>query len=429
MKIAVLGLWHLGSVTAACLSAAGHSVTAFDPDVTTVEGLAAGRPPVAEPGLAELIVSGLESGTLRVTADRVEALRGADIVWVTFDTPVDDDDVADVDYVVRQVEAAFPNLADGAVVLCSSQLPVGSMRSMERSWAEGARERTVSFACSPENLRLGRAIDVFRNPDRVVVGVRDDWARAKVQAAFAPITTRLEWMSVESAEMTKHAVNAFLATSVTFINELAALCERVGADAKEVERGLKTETRIGPHAYLGPGGAFAGGTLARDVNFLRALGTTLQRPTPLMDGVVASNTSHMNWAQRRLGSTIAQLAGAKIAIWGLTYKPGTDTLRRSSALDLSRWLVSQGANVHVHDPMARNLPDDLHVTRHSDPLDAAAGAQALVIATGWPCYREIDVERLASLAPHLLVVDANRFLGTTVGRDPRFRLVAVGQAE
>jgi UDPglucose 6-dehydrogenase len=236
-------------------------------------------------------------------------------------------------------------------------------------------------------------------------------------------------MSVESAEMTKHAVNAFLATSVTFINELAALCERVGADAKEVERGLKTETRIGPHAYLGPGGAFAGGTLARDVNFLRALGTTLQRPTPLMDGVVASNTSHMNWAQRRLGSTIAQLAGAKIAIWGLTYKPGTDTLRRSSALDLSRWLVSQGANVHVHDPMARNLPDDLHVTRHSDPLDAAAGAQALVIATGWPCYREIDVERLASLAPHLLVVDANRFLGTTVGRDPRFRLVAVGQAE
>jgi UDPglucose 6-dehydrogenase len=429
MKIAVLGLWHLGSVTAACMSAAGHSVTAYDPDSNTVEGLAAGRPPVAEPGLTELIADGLRAGTLRVIADRAEAVHDADIVWVTFDTPVGDDDVADVDYVVRQVEAAFPHLADGAVVLCSSQLPVGSVRSLERSWAERAGKRTVSFACAPENLRLGKAIDVFRNPDRVVIGVRDDWARAKIQSALAPLTSRLEWMTVESAEMTKHAVNAFLATSVAFMNELAALCERVGADATEVERGLKTESRIGPRAYLAPGGAFAGGTLARDVSFLRALGTTLHRPTPLMDGVMASNTAHRMWAERRLGSTIDRLAGSKIAIWGLTYKPGTDTLRRSSAIDLARWLVSQGAHVHVHDPMARDLPDDLRVTRHSDPLDAAAGALALVVATSWPCYREIEVERLASLAPDLLVLDANRFLGTTLGKDRRFRLVAVGQPE
>jgi UDPglucose 6-dehydrogenase len=429
MKIAVLGLWHLGSVTAACLAAARHSVTAFDPDPKTVATLAAGTPSVDEPGLAELVAAGLHSRALRVTADRDEAVRDAEIVWVTFDTPVGDDDVADVDYVVRQVEAAFPHLADGAVVLCSSQLPVGSVRSLERAWVEGARGRQVSFACAPENLRLGKAIDVFRNPDRVVVGVRDDRARAKIQTALAPITSRIEWMSVESAEMTKHAVNAFLATSVTFINEVAALCERVGADAKEVERGLKTESRIGPHAYLAPGGAFAGGTLARDVSFLRTLGTTQNRPTPLMDGVMASNAAHVKWAERRLDATIAPLAGAKIAVWGLTYKPGTDTLRRSSAIDLCRWLASQGASVHVHDPAARDLPGDLRVVRHPDPLDAAAGARALVVATGWPSYREIDVERLASLAPDLLVLDANRFLGTTLGRDPRFRLVAVGQPE
>ena len=273
MKVAVLGLWHLGSVTAACLAAAGHSVSAFDPAPGTVAALAAGRLPVAEPGLAELITRGIQLGALRFTSDLPAAVRDAEVVWITFDTPVDEDDVADVAFVERQVEAAFPYLAEGSVVLCSSQLPVGTIGRLEQAWLRAAGGRTVSFACSPENLRLGKAIDVFTNPDRIIVGVRDDRTRARVQALLQPITDRIEWMSVESAEMTKHAVNAFLATSVTFINELAALCERTGADAKEVERGLKTERRIGPHAYLSPGGAFAGGTLARDVTFLRSLGS------------------------------------------------------------------------------------------------------------------------------------------------------------
>jgi UDPglucose 6-dehydrogenase len=234
-------------------------------------------------------------------------------------------------------------------------------------------------------------------------------------------------MSVESAEMTKHAVNAFLATSITFINEIAALCERVGADAKDVERGLKTEARIGPQAYVSPGGAFAGGTLARDVTFLRTLGATVERPTPLMDGVLSSNVAHRLWAQRRLATALGDLRDSRITVWGLTYKPGTSTLRRSSALDLVRWLVSQGADVHVHDPEAEALPSDLYVSRHRDPLDAAASARALVVATSWPCYREVDVERLAALAPELLVLDANRFLGSSLGRDSRFRFIAVGQ--
>ena len=187
---------------------------------------------------------------------------------------------------------------------CSAplRLPIGTVGKLERAWNDTASGRTVSFACSPENLRLGKAIEVFTKPDRVVVGVRDEHARASVAALLAPITDRIEWMSVESAEMTKHAVNSFLATSVTFINELAALCERTGADAKEVERGLKTERRIGPQAYLSPGGAFAGGTLARDVAFLRTLGTSVGRPTPLMDGVVASNAAH-----RDVGPALARV--------------------------------------------------------------------------------------------------------------------------
>jgi UDPglucose 6-dehydrogenase len=429
MNVVVLGLWHLGSVTAACMAAAGHSVTAFDPNPATVEALAGGRPPVAEPGLPELITRGLQAGNLRFTTALPMAIRTAEVVWVAFDTPVDEEDRADRGYVERHVQAVFPHLADHAVVVLSSQLPVGTVRKLEQAWSKVANGRTVSFASAPENLRLGNAIEVFTMPDRIVVGVRDEQARQRMAALLSPIGARIEWMSIESAEMTKHAVNAFLATSVTFANELAAICERAGADAKEVERGLRTERRIGPYAYLSPGGAFAGGTLARDVAFLRALGNELGQPTPLMDGVVASNAQHSLWARRRLETDIGSLAGRKVAVWGLTYKPGTDTIRRSSAIELCRWLVDQGARVHVHDPAATGLPDDLPVIRHQDPLDAVTEAQALVVATDWPLYRDIDIERLATVAPNLLVLDANRFLGSTLGSDARFRVVAVGQPQ
>jgi UDPglucose 6-dehydrogenase len=430
VKVAVLGLWHLGSVTAACLASAGHVVRAFDPEPRTVAALAGGQPPVAEPGLSELIARGLQSGALQFTQDLSEAVRDADVVWVTFDTPVDEEDVADVAYVERHIENVFPYLADGAVLLCSSQLPVGTMRKLERRWMNAAAGRTVSFACTPENLRLGKAIELFTNPDRVVVGVCDEQARTKLQALLAPIADRIQWMSVESAEMTKHAINAFLATSVAFINELASLCERAGADAKEVERGLRTERRIGPHAYLSPGGAFAGGTLARDVSFLRELGTASGLLTPLMDGVLESNRAHGLWVRRHLETELGALAGSRIAIWGLTYKPGTDTLRRSPAVDLSRWLAAQGADLHVHDPAVRTLPAELvSITRHLEPIDAAAGARALVVATEWPIYRQIDVERLAAKAPGLVVLDANRFLAPLLDHDPRFRFIAVGQPQ
>jgi UDPglucose 6-dehydrogenase len=430
MRVAVLGLWHLGSVTAACVAEAGHAVTGFDPEAGTVANLAAGQPPIAEPGLAELITRGLDAGRLRFTADVADAVRDAEVVWICFDTPVDEEDRADVDYVLRQAETAFPSLADAAIVLSSSQLPVGSVRRLEAAWTSAAAGRRASFACAPENLRLGNAIEVFTRPDRIIVGVRDLPTRDRLASLFATITDRVEWMSVESAEMTKHAVNAFLATSVAFINELATLCEMVGADARDVERGLKTEKRIGPSAYLSPGGAFAGGTLARDVMFWRALGAARDRPTPLMDGVLASNTSHRQWARQRLAVELGSVTGARVAIWGLTYKPGTDTLRRSSAVELCRWLIEQGADVHVHDPAVRELPAELaRVTRHDDPVAAAAGAAALVVATQWPLYRTVNLDALAAAMASRVVLDANRFLGGTVGQDTRFRAISVGQPQ
>jgi UDPglucose 6-dehydrogenase len=305
---------------------------------------------------------------------------------------------------------------------------VGSVGQLEREWAAVAAGRRISFACSPENLRLGKAIAVFTTPDRVIVGARSAAARARITELFAPITDRLEWMSVESAEMTKHAVNAFLATSVTFINELATLCEQVGADAKEVERGLKTESRIGPKAYLGPGAAFAGGTLARDVVFLRELGRRIQRPTPLMDGVESSNRAHRHWARQRLQAELGALAGRTVAVWGLTYKPGTDTLRRSTAVELCQWLVGQGARVRVHDPEVKVLPAGLDaLVRAGTPIEAARGADALVVATEWPVYRAVDADALAAAMPAGVVLDANRFLVKSIGADPRFRLISVGQ--
>jgi UDPglucose 6-dehydrogenase len=285
----------------------------------------------------------------------------------------------------------------------------------------------VTFSASPENLRLGKAIEAFTRPARVVVGVRAARDRERLAALFAPFSSAIEWMSVESAEMTKHALNAFLGVSVAFINELAGLCEDVGADAREVERGLKSEPRIGPRAYLSPGAAFAGGTLARDVAFLRALGRAHGRPTPLVDGIEESNRAHRGWAERRLTGELGALRGRRVAIWGLTYKPGTDTLRRSLAVELCEWLVRSGAAVRVHDPAAGPLPAALAaVARDDDPLAAAAGAHALVVATEWPVYRTVPAYRLAAVMPAGLVLDPNLFLGPTLGKDPRFRVVSVG---
>jgi UDPglucose 6-dehydrogenase len=423
-----MGLWHLGSVTAACTAAAGHRVTGWDPDQTTVERLAAGEPPVAEHGLAELVREGLASGHLSFTIDIADAVRRADVVWITFDTPVDEEDRADTESVLDQASRVLPHLKAGALVLVSSQWPVGTTARLE---ARAAERTAVAFAYAPENLRLGKAIAVFQNPDRVVMGLRDPRSRAIVDELFAPITTRLEIMSVESAEMTKHAVNAFLAASVTFINELASLCEDVGADARDVERGLRTERRIGPLAYLSPGGAFAGGTLARDVEALRQLGNRLGRDTPFHDGVAASNRYHAGWAQRRLRRALGTIAGQRVAVWGLTYKPGTDTLRRSASVELCEWLAAEGADVHVHDPAVRALPPRLAagLTRHADAIDAARGAAALVVATEWPVYREITSDALAAAMPAGCVIDANRFLGGTLGGDARFQLATVGQPE
>jgi UDPglucose 6-dehydrogenase len=250
-----------------------------------------------------------------------------------------------------------------------------------------------------------------------------------VTELFGRLADKIVWMGVESAEMTKHAVNAFLATSVTFINEVARLCEAVGADAGEVERGLKTESRIGPKAYLGPGAAFAGGTLARDVQFLRAIGTQYKKATPFLNGLAESNAQHRSWTIDRLENTLESLRGRRIAVWGLTYKAGTTTLRRSDAVTLCHDLLQRGATVIAHDPTVITPPEELDraVAVGRDPVETVAEADALVVATGWPVYREVAPDRLFAALKRPMVVDANRFLGATIGADDRFEYFSVGR--
>jgi UDPglucose 6-dehydrogenase len=427
MKICVFGLWHLGCVTAAC-AAQRFPTIGLDPDPTVIAELQAGRPPLLEPGLEDLIREGHASGHLRFTNDARDALAEADIVWVAFDTPVDEEDRADIGFVEFQIASLFPHLREGSMVLISSQMPVGTTRRIETSYRESFPHKDVHFAYSPENLRLGKALDVFRNPGRIVIGTRADQDRERLGQLFAPFCDNLIWMSIESAEMTKHALNAFLANSIAFINEIAAVCEGVGADAKQVEKGLKSDERIGPRAYLGAGGPFAGGTLARDISFLTSAASSLDLPVPLLESVKLSNDLHKHWPRRKLLSMLGTLAGKRVAVLGLTYKPGTNTLRRSSSIELCRWLSEQHATVNAFDPAVQQLPADLTetITLADSALAALEGCDAAVIATEWPEFRALTAPDLIARMKTPIVLDANRFLDKSLGATPPMRYIAVG---
>jgi UDPglucose 6-dehydrogenase len=310
------------------------------------------------------------------------------------------------------VEQALPLLADGTVVLVSSQLPAGSVGRLQECARNTLAGKTIHFAVSPENLRLGKAIDVFLKPDRIIIGTHGEDTRNRIATMLAPLQAPIEWMSIESAEVTKHAINAFLALSVTFANELASLCELVGADAKEVERGLKSEARIGPKAYLAPGGPFAGGTLARDIVYLESVGEANHLALPLLSAVRPSNDAHKLWIRRKLLQLSPSLAGVPVTIWGLTYKAGTDTLRRSLAVELCDWLIGQGADIHIHDPAVTRWPEAWQdrVVVHEDAMEAAKAARYLVIGTEWPRF-QTHMDALAGMRQSgLTILDPNRHL-------------------
>jgi len=423
-RLVVTGLWHLGCVTAASL-AEHYDVIGHDHDRRTIEDLEKGIPPLFEPGLAEMVAAGLAAGRLRFTSSAEEA-RDVDTLWVAFDTPVDEEDRADVEFIAGAISGWFPYLKDGALVIISSQIPVGFTARMEREATEAGIH--VSFAYSPENLRLGEALEVFRHPERIVVGVRGEAEKERIANLLRPFSENIIWMSVESAEMAKHALNAFLATSVTFANEIAAICERVGADFKDVARAVRSDARIGQRAYLGAGLGFAGGTLARDVRALTEIAREHAVPTEVLNGVLSTNERQQRWATSTLLRELGPLNGKRIAVLGLTYKPGTDTLRRSSVVEFCRKVNEAGARIIAFDPAIRHLEaESAFIDLAETPERALEGADAVVVGTEWPEFLQLSPTSFGGMR-HRIVIDPKRWLEDALRSDTSISYFGVGKA-
>jgi len=426
MNVCVFGLWHLGSVTSACLAKLGHQVTGLDFDQEVIKSLKKAKAPLHEPGLNELLQEQIQAGRLLFSADPSKAIKKAQVLWLTFDTPVNERDVADIKFLENNFKKIMPYINAGTGIVVSSQAPVGFVGRIEKEFKKQFPNKKCYFAASPENLKLGKALDAFLNPDRIIIGVRDQQSKEMLLPLFSSITQRLEWMRVESAEMTKHAINSFLALSVCFANEVASICEQVGADAKEVERGLKTEVRIGPKAYLKPGVAFSGGTLARDINFLTDLSDMHQLPAFLIRSVNQSNAFHKTWIERKCRELLGSLKGKTIAILGLTYKPGTDTLRRSFAIEIAQALHAKGARVIGFDPAIKSIPKLLSKVidlKHS--VKEALDADIIVIAVECPEFLAMD-EAIIDLMKNKIIIDPNGFMAKLVA-DKGLNYVFVGK--
>lgn len=429
MNICVLGLWHQGSVTAAGLAKRDHKVIGLDFDKEAVKGLQQGKAPLWEPGLDELISEQIQAGRLSFSTDAREALRKAQVLWLAFDTPVNKNDVADIKFLENNFRKMMPYLNEGMGVVVSAQAPVGFISKIEKEYVKKYPNKRCYFACSPENLRLGKALEAFLNPDRIVIGVRDQESRVFFSPLFFSITNRLEWMNIESAEMTKHAINSFLALSVCFANEMASICEKTGADAREVERGLKTESRIGPKAYLKPGAAFSGGTLARDINFLINLSDQYQLPVHLIKAVQKSNAFHKNWIERQCRQYLGSFKKKTIAILGLTYKIGTDTLRRSFAVDLAQSLHAKGARVTGFDPVIKSIPKRLSkiLELKQNVTQTLHDADVVVIAVEWPEFLQCG-EDIIHLMKNRMIIDPNGFMAQ-LAEHKDVKYMAVGKSK
>jgi len=428
MKICVYGLWHLGSVTSACLAKAGHTVVGLDLNDVTINNLQDGKAPVSEPGLNALILENIQRKTLSFSSDPAAALAKTEVLWIGFDTPVDDEDNADVDAIKKNFDKISALIPDQVKIIISSQVPVGFTRYLREGFRKEYPGKNVYFAYSPENLRLGKSLKTFLEPDRIIIGT-DPGEKEHFYPVFSLISDRLEWMGIESAEMTKHAINAFLATSICFANEVATLCEQAGANAKEVERGLKTEERIGPKAYLNPGNAFSGGTLARDVRFLQTMGKKNNLPIYLINSVLVSNDFQKNWVQRKCVDVLGDLNGKHITILGLTYKPGTDTLRRSMSVELCKWLKDMGSEVTAFDPAIHALPAELQpvISLAPDIIGSLESADCVIIATEWPDFRNIDSD-IITMMRRKIVIDPNGFIEVILGDVQNIQYFAVGRS-
>ena len=406
-KICVVGLWHLGCVFASCLAKLGYQCVGTDENLKVVEDLKMGKPPLFEPGLDSLIAEGMASGNLSFVNDIEEGAKGAECVIVAYDTPVDAEDRADLAVIFRAVDR-LKQAVNHSTIVVSSQVPVGTCDQIVSMLSKGGKVADVAYV--PENLRLGQAIERFMKPDLIVIGANSSCTIAKVRALFARIETKVIEMDLRSAEMTKHALNAFLATSISFANEIGNLCDLEGADALKVAEALRSDTRIGPKALLRPGLGFAGGTLARDLRVLQEIGNRQGYDAVLINAVLDVNRRQNYSVVKRLTRIVGDLSGKTVGVLGLTYKAGTSTLRRSAALEIVKYLQNEGAKVQAFDPRVSKADTYDLLQLCEGPYETARGADALVIMTDWPEFQRLDFKRIHGAMRSPVVLDTQNMM-------------------
>jgi UDPglucose 6-dehydrogenase len=401
MRIAMIGTGYVGLVSGACFSDFGHEVVCVDKDAGKIARLQAGEVPIFEPGLDALLANNTSAGRLSFTTDLAAAVAGAEAVFIAVGTPTRrGDGHADLSYVMAAAAEIGQALTGYAVVVTKSTVPVGTNRKVAEAVRVANPEAEFDVASNPEFLREGAAIDDFMRPDRVVIGVESERARKVMAELYRPLSLRdfpVVYTDLESAEMIKYAANAFLATKITFINEIAALCERVGADVKAVARGMGMDGRIGDK-FLHAGPGYGGSCFPKDTKALARTGQEFAAPLQIVEAVIKVNDE----VKRRMIDKIVDLCDGSvrdrtIAVLGVTFKPNTDDMRDAPSLTIIPALVGAGAKVRVCDPQGQHEGEALlpGVKWVDNPYQAAAGADLLVLLTEWNEFRGLDLARLA----------------------------------
>ncbi len=434
MRIVMIGTGYVGLVSGACFSDFGHHVVCVDKDASKVEALRAGRIPIFEPGLDELVAKNVASGRLSFTLDIAEALPDAEAVFIAVGTPSRrGDGHADLSYVYAAASEMAPLLRPGAVVVTKSTVPVGTGDEVERIIRETCPDLDFAVASNPEFLREGAAIDDFKRPDRVVVGVNTEHAEQVLQEIYRPLTRNeapLLVMSRRGAELTKYAANAFLATKISFINEIADLCEKVGADVRDVARGIGMDSRIGSR-FLQPGPGYGGSCFPKDTLALLKTGQDYEAPLRIVEAVVASKDLRKRAMGRKVVDALggAEAHGKTVGVLGLTFKADTDDMRDSPSIAVVRALQDAGITVRAYDPegmeQAKLVLDN--VTYCDDAYQALEGADAAVIVTEWDIFRALDMERVKGLLSQPLLVDLRNLYSRSDMERLGFQYIGVGR--
>jgi len=432
VKIVVVGTGYVGLVTGTCLAESGHQVTCVDVDQGKIAVLQGGGLPIYEPGLEELVRRNAREQRLAFTTSLPEAMADAEVVFIAVGTPPGETGDADLTHVLAAAESIGRCISRYTVVVNKSTAPVGSVEKVAEAVRKVARA-PFDVVSNPEFLKEGSAVDDFMRPDRVVVGVSSDRARAVMAELYAPFVRTEQpilFMDPRSAELTKYAANAMLATRISFMNDISSLCERLGADVDQVRRGMGSDRRIG-HPFLFPGIGWGGSCFPKDVQALRTIARQAGLDFDLLRAVERVNERQKRLLVDKAVKHFGSLAGKSFGVWGLAFKPKTDDMREAPSLDVIEGLVGNGAAVKAHDPVAKEVAHRLfqgRVTLVDEPYAAAEGADALFLVTEWNEFRQPDFERLRRIMRTPVLFDGRNVWDAAKVRALGFTYHGVGRA-